>query len=351
MREPAMQPAAPLLAVDGLRKDFPVRRRGVGGMFGARRFVHAVNGVSFALGHEETFAIVGESGSGKSTTGRMIARLIEPTAGSIAFDGADWLALRGGELRRARRHVQMMFQNPFSSLDPRWSVERIVAEPLVAHRLVPATRMRERVVELLSAVGLGAQHLQRYPHQFSGGQRQRIGLARALASQPRLLVADEPVSALDVSVQAQVLTLLREIRARHRLGMVFISHDLSVVRYISDRVGIMYLGELVEIGPTAEVFRRPRHPYTAALLASAPRPEPGQRSIRVPLKGEIPSPLDLPAGCPFHPRCPVAGTRCATDKPPLVADSKHRSVACHYPERAAEVRGQGAIARAAPVPP
>jgi oligopeptide/dipeptide ABC transporter ATP-binding protein len=345
-----MPAAAPLLVVDGLRKDFPVRRRGLGGMFGARRFVHAVNGVSFTVGQEETFAIVGESGSGKSTTGRMIARLIEPTAGTIAFDGADWLALRGRALRRARRHVQMMFQNPFNSLDPRWSVERIVAEPLVAHKMVPAAKLRERVVELLRSVGLGAQHLQRYPHQFSGGQRQRIGLARALAAEPRLLVADEPVSALDVSVQAQVLTLLREIRRKHRLGMMFISHDLSVVRYISDRVGIMYLGELVEIGSTSEVFRKPRHPYTAALLASAPRPEPGRRGARITLKGEIPSPMDLPQGCPFHPRCPVAEARCAVEKPPLVEDPPGRSVACHFPARAADVLGRGLSARAAPAP-
>jgi len=346
-----MAAAAPLLIVDGLRKDFPMRRRGLGAMFAGRRFVHAVNGVSFAVGHEETFAIVGESGSGKSTTGRMIARLIEPTAGTIAFDGADWLALRGRALRQARRQVQMMFQNPFNSLDPRWPVERIVAEPLVAHKMVPANRLRERVVDLLSSVGLGAQHLQRYPHQFSGGQRQRIGLARALASEPRLLVADEPVSALDVSVQAQVLTLLREIRRKHRLGMVFISHDLSVVRYISDRVGIMYLGELVEIGHTAEVFRQPRHPYTAALLASAPRPEPGRRGTRIALKGEIPSPMNLPPGCPFHPRCPVAEARCTREKPPIAENPPGRSVACHYPERAADVLGRALSARAAPVPP
>jgi len=344
MRDGAMP--GPLLVVEGLRKDFPLRRRGLGSVLGRRRFVHAVNGVSFAIGAEETFAIVGESGSGKSTTGRMIARLIEPTAGRIMFDGADWLALHGRALRQARRQVQMMFQNPFNSLDPRWSVERIVAEPLVAHRIVPPRQMRDRVVELLHAVGLASQHLQRYPHQFSGGQRQRIGLARALALQPRLLVADEPVSALDVSVQAQVLTLLREIRRRHRLSMVFISHDLSVVRYISDRVGIMYLGELVEIGPTAEVFRAPRHPYTAALLASAPRPEPGRRTSRLALKGEIPSPTNLPQGCPFHPRCPVAEARCTTEKPALVAGAPGRSAACHYPERA-----PGLIARGAPAQP
>ena len=239
----------------------------------------------------------------------------------------------------------MMFQNPFNSLDPRWSVERIVAEPLVAHRIVPAGQLRERVVELLHAVGLSSQHLQRYPHQFSGGQRQRIGLARALALKPRLLVADEPVSALDVSVQAQVLTLLREIRRRHRLSMIFISHDLSVVRYISDHVGIMYLGELVEIGPTADVFRAPRHPYTAALLAAAPRPEPGRRARRLALEGEIPSPTDLPPGCPFHPRCPVAEARCGAEKPPLVTGAAGRSAACHFPERAASVIAPGAPAR------
>jgi oligopeptide/dipeptide ABC transporter ATP-binding protein len=346
-----MSGAQPLLVVDRLRKIFPARRSGLGGMLGARHYVHAVNGVSFNVGREETFAIVGESGSGKSTTGRLIARLVEPTAGAIAFDGADWLALRGRALRRARRHVQMMFQNPFSSLDPRWSVERIVAEPLLAHRLVSRAGLRDRVVELLVSVGLGAQHLQRYPHQFSGGQRQRIGLARALALEPRLLIADEPVSALDVSVQAQVLTLLRDVRRRHRLGMIFISHDLSVVRYVSDSVGIMYLGELMETGPTAEIFRRPRHPYTAALLAAAPRPEPGRRLRRLALKGEISSPMNLPAGCPFHPRCPVAEARCAVEKPPLVEDGPGRRVACHYPERAATVAPPAVSAPAAPVPP
>jgi oligopeptide/dipeptide ABC transporter ATP-binding protein len=335
---------APLLAVEALRKHFPARRRGLSGVMRARRMVHAVNGVSFTVAHQETLALVGESGSGKSTTGRMIARLIEPSGGKITFDGQDWLALQGAELRRRRRDVQMMFQNPFQSLDPRWPVERIVAEPLVVHRLVPRARMRDRVVELLGSVGLGAQHLQRYPHQFSGGQRQRIALARALALRPRLLVADEPVSALDVSVQAQVLTLLREIRSTHRLAMIFISHDLTVVRYISDRVGILYLGELMEIGPTAEIFGRPQHPYTAALLASAPRLRAHPRDKRAVLRGEIPSPMNLPDGCPFHSRCPVAEPRCAREKPPLAPIGPRRLTACHYPERALDLSAHGAPA-------
>ena len=322
----------PILDVRDLRKHFPVRGGLLARLAGRRPVVHAVNGVSFAIAPEETFGLVGESGCGKSTTGKLIARLLPPTAGSIRLDGDDWLALRGRALRRRRRDVQMIFQNPYLSVDPRWSVERIVAEPLAAHRVVPRAAMGQRVAALLEAVGLDPAAAQRYPHQFSGGQRQRIALARALAPDPRLLIADEPVSALDVSVQAQVLSLLQDVKRRYRLSMLFISHDLAVVRYVSDRVGVMYLGELVETGPTRELFRRPLHPYTVALLAASPRPTAGARRARVPLRGEIPSPIDLPDGCPFRTRCPRAEPRCVAEKPALHELLPGRWAACHFPE-------------------
>jgi oligopeptide/dipeptide ABC transporter ATP-binding protein len=319
-----------LLEVRGLEKRFPLRRR-AGGLFGPRHHVHAVNGVSFDVHDGETFGLVGESGSGKSTTGKVVARLLAPSAGEIRLAGSDWLALAGAALRRRRADVQMVFQNPFLSLDPRWTVQSIVSEPLRTHRIVPRRGLRERCIELLRAVGLGPEHLERYPHQFSGGQRQRIGLARALALQPKLLVADEPVSALDVSVQAQILKLFETIRDQHHIGMLFISHDLSVVRHVSDRVGVMYLGQLVEIGSTVELFRRPLHPYTVALLSAVPRLTPGRRAHRIPLGGEIPSPVHLPSGCPFHPRCPRAEARCSTEKPALLEHAPGQLAACHFP--------------------
>jgi len=341
---------APLITASDLRKEFVMRRRGMKTLFGEHEVVRAVNGVSLSIAPGETFGLVGESGSGKSTVGRMLGRLLTPTGGSITFDGDDWLAISGKALRRRRRDVQMVFQNPFLSLDPRWSVEAILAEPLRAHAVVPSGKRRERVVELLQSVGLGAEHLDRYPHQFSGGQRQRIGIARAIASEPRLLIADEPVSALDVSVQAQVLTLLTGLKQQRGFAMLFISHDLSVVRYISDRVGVMYLGELVETGPTRDVFAQPNHPYTAALLSAVPQPVPGRHKHRLKLEGEVPSVTAIPSGCPFAPRCAAAEDRCRSNKPLLRDVAPGRQAACHFPERAtALLAGTGKVPAAAPV--
>ena len=273
---------------------------------------------------------MGESGSGKSTTGKVIARLIPASAGQVRLDGEDWLAFAGDALRRRRRDVQMIFQNPYASLDPRWSVFHIVAEPLVTHRVVARRALRQRVSELLDAVGLDPSHAQRYPHQFSGGQRQRIGLARALALDPKLLVADEPVSALDVSVQAQILNMLQAIQRRYALSILFISHDLSVVRFVCDRVGVMYLGEMVELAETAVLFREPRHPYTQALLAAIPEPTTRRRRTLVPIEGEIPSPIDPPSGCRFHPRCPRAEAICREQKPTFRELAPGHHGACHF---------------------
>jgi oligopeptide/dipeptide ABC transporter ATP-binding protein len=320
--------SAPVLAVRDLVKHFPVRRSAADILQGRRPAVRAVDGVSFAIAENETLGLVGESGSGKSTIGKLIARLIEPTRGGIAVDGEDWLGLSGGALRRRRRKIQMVFQNPYSSLDPRWTVRSIVAEPLVTHGVVPKAQVAERVDELLTSVGLTPAHALRYPHQFSGGQRQRIGLARALALEPRLLIADEPVSALDVSVQAQVLNLMRGVQRRHRLSMLFISHDLSVVNYVCSRVGVLYLGRLVEVAPTAEIFRRPLHPYTQALIAAIPEPS-ARKAPPAPLQGEIPSPINPPAGCRFNTRCPYAIDICRREEPPLRELRPGHLAACH----------------------
>jgi oligopeptide/dipeptide ABC transporter ATP-binding protein len=320
---------APLLEVNSLVKHFPLRR-GLG-LVGPRRTVRAVDGVSFSIAAEEAFGLVGETGSGKSTVSRLIARLIEPTAGEIHLEGEDWLALPPRALRHRRRKMQIVFQNPFSSLDPRWTVQRLIAEPLRAHRVVPRERIAARVSELMLAVGLNPDHGQRYPHQFSGGQRQRIGLARALALEPRLLIADEPVSALDVSVQAQVLNLMRSLQREYRLSILFISHNLSVVNYLCARVGVLYLGRLVEVAETVELFRRPLHPYTQALIAAIPEPVPAAPRVR-PLAGEIASALDPPRGCPFHPRCPIAVDACRTTAPALRELQPHHFAACHLAE-------------------
>ncbi len=318
--------SAPVLEVSGLVKHFAVRR-GIN-VFVPKPHVRAVDGVSFAIAAEESFGLVGESGSGKSTIGRLVARLASPTAGSVRIDGEDWLALGSRELRRQRRKVQMVFQNPFASLDPRWTIGRIVAEPLVAHDAVPRAQIAARVAELLRAVGLEPGLAGRYPHQFSGGQRQRIGLARALALNPRLLIADEPVSALDVSVQAQVLNLMRSLQREFRLSVLFISHNLSVVNYFCDRVGVLYLGRLVEVGETSELFRNPQHPYTRALIEAIPSPVADAPRVR-PLTGEIPNPSAPPPGCHFHPRCPVAVARCRIEDPALREVRPGHLTACH----------------------
>jgi oligopeptide/dipeptide ABC transporter ATP-binding protein len=311
----------PLATAAGLTKHFPA-----GGLFARGRAVQAVTDVSLAVAKGETLGLVGESGSGKSTVGRLLLGLLPPTNGQVTFDGADLATARPGELRTLRRRMQLVFQDPYGSLDPRRTVGAQIGDALGIHALLPAPARPARIAALLEQVGLAPEHAARYPHQFSGGQRQRIGIARALASGPDFLVADEPVSALDVSVQAQVLALLADLRARLGLAMLFISHDLPVVRHLCDRVAVMYLGRIMEEGTVAEVFSTPRHPYTQALLSAAPSLHPERRRTRIILQGEPPSPANPPSGCVFRTRCPIAISDCATAVPPLVGQG-HR-VAC-----------------------
>jgi oligopeptide transport system ATP-binding protein len=321
-----------LLEARDLLKHFPVRR----GLVLPREIgrVRAVDGVSFTVARGETLAIVGESGCGKSTLGRLLLRLIEPTSGTVQFDGTDLTGLGKNALRAARRRMQMIFQDPFASLNPRLSVKSILAEPLRLHLGLAPKEISRRVHELLGLVGLSAYHAERYPHEFSGGQRQRIGIARALATQPELIVCDEPVSALDVSIQAHVINLLNDLKRRFSLSYIFISHDLAVVRHIADRVAVMYLGEIVEIGTKQAVIGAPRHPYTQALLAAVPRPEVTRNVPREVPQGDVPSPLNPPSGCRFHPRCSHAAARCREERPALTALPDGREVACH---RVAEI--------------
>ena len=317
------------LQVENLVKHFPVG----GGLFGKPKgVVKAVDGVSLTLRRGETLALVGESGCGKSTLGRLILRLIEPTSGEIRLDGTDVRALKKGDLRRLRRRMQIVFQAPFASLNPRLSVAQILAEPLELHGLTRGEATRQRVHELLRLVGLSPEHGERFPHEFSGGQRQRIGVARALATNPDLVVCDEPVSALDVSVQAQVVNLLQDLQKRLGLSYLFIAHDLAVVKHIADRVAVMYLGRIVEIGDKRVVYDDPRHPYTQALLSAAPRPDPLGERERVILQGDVPSPLSPPSGCTFHTRCPHARDRCRVEAPPLRPIGTGREAACHFAE-------------------
>jgi oligopeptide transport system ATP-binding protein len=315
----------PLLRVAKLVKHFPVRPRFFSRASGA---VRAVDGIDFDVAEGETLALVGESGCGKSTTGRLILRLIEPTAGAIEFEGRDLLALDAAALRVQRRTLQIIFQDPYTSLNPRMTVGQMLTEPLVLHDLAPG-RNRERVAELLGLVGLAPEHAQRYPHEFSGGQRQRIGIARALAAEPKLIVCDEPVSALDVSIQAQVVNLLTDLQKRLGLSYIFIAHDLAVVKHIAKRVAVMYLGRIVEYTAARELFTDPRHPYTQALLSAIPVPQPAARRQRIILEGDVPSALDPPSGCRFRTRCLYAQRRCAEEEPMLAADSGH-AVACHF---------------------
>jgi oligopeptide transport system ATP-binding protein len=311
-----------LLSVRGLTKHFPIARGG---------HVTAVDHVSFDVGPGETLALVGESGCGKSTTGRMILRLTEPTSGSVQFDGIDLTKLSGAALRQRRRALQIVFQDPYASLSPRNRVEDIVAEPLDVHEPeLSHTTRRDRVVELLRLVGLDAIHLRRFPFEFSGGQRQRIAIARALSVRPRLIVADEPVSALDVSIQAQVVNLMQDLQERFGLSYVFISHDLAVVRHIAHRVAVMYLGRLVEVADTAALFDAPHHPYTQALLSAAPVADPERKRTRIVLGGDVPSPENVPAGCHFHPRCPIARDVCRITRPEPVTVAPGRIAACHF---------------------
>jgi len=323
---PYAKPRA-LLEVCDLVKHFPIR----GGLFrGVVDKVHAVDGVSFTVAEGETLGIVGESGCGKSTAGRCILRLIEPTAGKVWFDGADLGAMDKRALRANSRAMQIIFQDPFASLNPRMTVASMIGEALAIHRLASSREQAEqRIVELLETVGLHPDHMRRYPHEFSGGQRQRIGIARALAVSPRLIVCDEPVSALDVSIQAQVINLLEDLQERFGLSYLFIAHDLSVVEHISDRVAVMYLGRIVELAPAKALYRAPRHPYTEALLSAVPIPDPRLRRKRIVLGGEVPNPIHPPTGCHFHPRCPKSSARCRSEKPLLRDLGGGHYAACH----------------------
>src|SRR5712692_1867073 len=320
-----MSVEANLLEVRNLTKHFPA---GAGILGGGHQVVKAVDDVSFTIRRGETFGLVGESGCGKSTTGRSILRLVEPTSGEVRFDGQNLLSLSSETLRRLRRQMQIIFQDPYSSLNPRMMVGQIVEEPLFIHRVGDRGKRRDRVAELLRLVGLEPEHATRYPHEFSGGQRQRIGIARALALDPKFIVCDEPVSALDVSVQAQVVNLLQDLQQQLGLTYLFISHGLSVVEHISTRVGIMYLGKLVEIASSEEIFHNALHPYTRALLSAIPIPDPELRHQRLPLKGDMPTATDPPSGCRFRTRCTIAEDRCAESEPPLVEVSPDHFVAC-----------------------
>jgi oligopeptide transport system ATP-binding protein len=319
----------PLLEVTDLKKYFPIKK----GLFSKTvGHVKAVDGVSFSVHPGEVLGLVGESGCGKTTTGRCVLRLIEPTSGSVKFEGREIVGLPRGELRALRRQMQIIFQDPYSSLNPRMTIASTLVEALTTHRLARGKAARDRVAELLTLVGLSPSHASRYPHEFSGGQRQRIGVARALAVSPKLIVADEPVSALDVSIQAQIVNLLRDLQRRMQLTYVFVAHDLSVVEHISDRVAVMYLGKIVELASSLDLYATPRHPYTVSLLSAIPVPDPNRTRRRIVLTGDVPSPANPPAACRFHPRCYMAQPICSQVEPPLREITPSHWSACHFAE-------------------
>ena len=315
-----------LLSVQHLQKYFPIRR---GVLSRVAAHVKAVDDISFDINKGETFGLVGETGCGKTTAGRAVLRLVEPDAGKIRFDGVDLLSLSQQELRWKRRDMQIIFQDPYASLNPRMTIRTIVGEPFAIHHIASGSERNDRVADLLKTVGLDSSVMNRYPHEFSGGQRQRIGIARALALKPKLIVADEPVSALDVSIQAQIINLLADLQQQFGLTYLFISHAIPVIEHISTRIGVMYLGKLVEVGTSAQICTAPKHPYTQALLSAVPIPDPAAKKSRIVLRGDVPTPINPPSGCRFHTRCPIAVDRCKVEEPELRKVEEGRDVACH----------------------